>query len=237
MLEGGHRFRSRSNKMFIIILYNNLKLATFYEMRMNVKLCFRNYLYTSIQSDISSKTKLYNRICEEQLIRVFIVTWNMNGHKPCAHFNQFLSSPNIKTNADIIIIGTQESYNFNKDEWENEILKSIGPSFILQDKHGLGKLQLALFLRKELTIFNYFIEKDNLLFSKYTIFKTKGAIYLSFTIFGTSFLFITSHLSPHCKHFQKRIKELMNIFKKSDMPIKVSLKKKHKGTYSNIFKI
>lgn len=49
--------------------------------------------------------------------------------------------------------------------------------------------------------------------------KTKGAVGISFRIFGTSILFINSHFPAHAKHNKHRIDEYFKICKHLNLPV------------------
>lgn len=49
-------------------------------------------------------------------------------------------------------------------------------------------------------------------------FKTKGAVGICFYLFGSSFLFITSHLTAHDDKLQERINDVAKIMKSLELP-------------------
>ena len=57
-------------------------------------------------------------------------------------------------------------------------------------------------------------------------FKTKGAVAVSFLLFGTSFLFVNSHLTAHQENVRDRVKDLRKISAMLALPKVLPLKKK-----------
>ncbi|KAJ8683640.1 hypothetical protein QAD02_019432 [Eretmocerus hayati] len=181
----------------------------------------RNYLYSCVSSYLPSSYTRIEKIISERKIRIFICTWNMNGQKPPSHLG-YLLAPKISQNiVDLIVIGTQETYTCKGNKWVTFLQNIIGSSYILSGKKRLGKLKLVLFLRRELVWFSSRPKADTVLSNKYTIFKTKGAISLAIIIFGTSFLFITTHLAPHQDNSEKRVDQIERIIRSLDDPKKL----------------
>lgn len=65
-----------------------------------------------------------------------------------------------------------------------------------------------------------------------TAFRTKGAVATSFMIFGTSFLFVTAHLTAHQEKVKERVGDVKKIAHSLDLPRVIPCKHKNKG---NIF--
>lgn len=57
-------------------------------------------------------------------------------------------------------------------------------------------------------------------------FKTKGGVGTCFYLFGTSFLFITSHLTAHDDKLQERINDVSRIMKNLDLPKELPMRKR-----------
>lgn len=51
-----------------------------------------------------------------------------------------------------------------------------------------------------------------------TAFKTKGGVGICFYLFGSSFLFITSHLTAHDDKLKDRINDVSRIMKSLELP-------------------
>lgn len=62
-----------------------------------------------------------------------------------------------------------------------------------------------------------------------TAFKTKGAVAIGMMIFGTSFLFITSHLTAHQEKSKERVADMKRIAKALDLPKNLPCRSKQKG--------
>ena len=156
----------------------------------------------------------------------------MNEQKPLDNLDYFISPSKLKISPDVIVIGTQETYTRDITKWAATIQKIVGSSYVLKAHRKLGKLCLVMFMRWELLSWSSISESAKLISNNYKILKTKGAIGLAVLIFGTSFLFITTHLTAHQTNIAKRINEIKNIVYLLDVPPKLPLKLKHKGMYN-----
>ncbi|XP_032457292.1 inositol polyphosphate 5-phosphatase E isoform X2 [Nasonia vitripennis] len=172
-----------------------------------------NFLHGRLGTDWSSELIKLNNLIPDKRLNVFIGTWNMNARKPVVDLSDFILPKNIQNRADILIIGTQETYFCSTNKWEYIVQNTLGPDFNFVMKESLGTLQLVLFMRCELSKFISFIKSETLLNNRYKILKTKGAIAIAIIIFGTSFLFITTHLTPHTKNIDKRFMEIEKLVK------------------------
>lgn len=65
-------------------------------------------------------------------------------------------------------------------------------------------------------------------------FRTKGAIAVGFYLFGTTFLFITCHLTAHQDKVKERLHDIRRIVKSLDLPNRLSERKRNKGIYFKI---
>ncbi|XP_065918340.1 phosphatidylinositol polyphosphate 5-phosphatase type IV-like isoform X2 [Dysidea avara] len=123
---------------------------------------------------------------------------------------------------ELYVIGTQETSS-NKKEWEILIQQTIGPSHILLQSASLGSLHLVLFIHRDLLWYCSGVKSANFATRPLSQFKTKGAVGLMFNLFGTSFLFITSHLSAHQQRVEERnsdYKRISSYFALPDTPAK-----------------
>eukprot|EP00117_Sycon_ciliatum_P035229 scpid27559/ scgid26752/ 72 kDa inositol polyphosphate 5-phosphatase; 5-phosphatase that induces arborization; Phosphatidylinositol 4,5-bisphosphate 5-phosphatase; Phosphatidylinositol polyphosphate 5-phosphatase type IV len=134
---------------------------------------------------------------------LFVSTWNMKGDKVPPSVLDFLLPPGMEEIQDVVVLGSQESPAARK-AWEIKIQETLGPSHILLRTVSLGVLYLIVFIRRELLWFVTDIEEDSYATRPGTMIKTKGAVALSLRIFGTSLLFITSHLTAHQANMQDR---------------------------------
>lgn len=62
-----------------------------------------------------------------------------------------------------------------------------------------------------------------------TAFRTKGAVAVGFSVFGTSLLFITAHLTAHQEKVKERLQDIKRIAKSLDLPKHLPVKHKSKG--------
>ncbi|KAJ4444390.1 hypothetical protein ANN_06182 [Periplaneta americana] len=66
-----------------------------------------------------------------------------------------------------------------------------------------------------------------------TAFKTKGAVAIAFMLFGTSYLFITSHLTAHLDKVKERIQDVRRIVRSLDLPKQLPVRHKSKDVTQN----
>lgn len=173
-----------------------------------------------------------DRVLPSREIRVFIGTWNMNGHHPPNDMNDFVLPASVEHVPDLIAIGTQESCS-ERFEWEVTIQETIGPSHVMFHSASLGTLHLAVFIRRDLIWFCSVPEDDCLSVRPGTAFRTKGAIAISFCIFGTSMLFVTSHLTAHQQKVKERVSDVKRIIHSLDLPKNLHLRSKNRDVTQN----
>ncbi|CAG5122412.1 unnamed protein product [Candidula unifasciata] len=136
-----------------------------------------------------------DRYFPERKVNVFVGTWNMNELKDLkTSIDDFILPERCDYVQDIYAIGTQEN-NMAKKEWEITVQETIGPSHVLFHSVSLGSLHLAVFIRRDLIWFCSDPEDDAISLRAVTMVKTKGAIGICFSLFGTSYLFINCHLT------------------------------------------
>lgn len=82
-------------------------------------------------------------------------------------------------------------------EWETRLQESLGPHYVMLYGASHGVLYLSAFIRRDLIWFCSEVEHATVTTRIISQIKTKGAVAVAFTFFGTSFLFITSHFT--CK--------------------------------------
>lgn len=88
---------------------------------------------------------------------------------------------------------------------------------------------MAIFLRRDLIWYVSVPEDASLSVRPGTAFKTKGAIATAFMIFGTSFLFVTAHLTAHQEKVKERVSDVKKIVHSLDLPKNLPVKNKNKG--------
>lgn len=152
----------------------------------------------------------------------------MNGQTPPKELNDFMLPCDIETVPDLLAIGTQESCS-ERNEWEAALQETLGPSHVLLTSSNLGTLHLALFLRRDLIWFCSIPEEDSFSTRPGTAFRTKGAVAIALMIFGTSFLFVTAHLTAHQDKVKERVNDIKRIVRNLDLPKELPTRHKSKG--------
>lgn len=173
-----------------------------------------------------------DRMLPTREIKIFVGTWNMNGQNPPSQLNDLVFPNRMEHVPDIIALGTQESTS-ERYEWEVLLQETLGPSHVLLHSTYLGTLHLAIFLRRDLIWFCSVPEDDSLSVRPGTAFRTKGAVAISFCIFGTSLLFITSHLTAHQQKVKERVQDVKRIIHALDLPRNLNVRHKSKDVTTN----
>lgn len=146
--------------------------------------------------------------------------------------NDFVLPCGIDHVPDIISIGTQESCS-ERFEWEVILQETLGPTHILLHSTSLGTLHLAVFIRRDLIWYCSVPEDDCLSVRPGSAFRTKGAVAISFSLFGTTMLFVTSHLTAHQQKVKERVQDIKRITHALDLPRNLPVKHKSKGKRCN----
>lgn len=92
---------------------------------------------------------------------------------------------------------------------------------------------MAVFLRRDLIWYVSLPEESSLSVRPGVAFKTKGAVATAFMIFGTSFLFVTAHLTAHQEKVKERVSDVKKIVNCLDLPKNLPIKNKNKGKSNN----
>lgn len=133
---------------------------------------------------------------------------------------------------DICVIGTQEACS-ERFEFEVALQQTLGPSHILFHSAALGTLHLVVFIRRDLIWFCSLPEDDSFSVRPGTAFRTKGAVAISFYLFGTSFLFVTSHLTAHQAKVKERVQDIRRIINSLDLPRNFMTRHKNQDVTQN----
>ncbi|XP_058459560.1 inositol polyphosphate 5-phosphatase E [Malaya genurostris] len=173
-----------------------------------------------------------DKVLPSREVSIFVGTWNMNGQSPPKQMNDFVLPSAIEHVPDIIVFGTQESCS-ERFEWEVTLQETLGPSHILLHSTSLGTLHLAVFIRRDLIWFCSEPEDAYLSVRPGTAFRTKGAVAISFCLFGTSFLFVTSHLTAHQQKVKERVSDVKKIIHALELPRNLSVKHRNKDVTQN----
>lgn len=121
------------------------------------------------------------------------VLWSSPQELP-ASLDEFLLPTEADYTQDLYVIGIQEGCS-DRREWETRLQETLGPQYVLLSSAAHGVLYMSLFIRRDLIWFCSEVEYSTVTTRIVSQIKTKGALGVSFTFFGTSFLFITSHFT------------------------------------------
>ncbi|XP_054169243.1 inositol polyphosphate 5-phosphatase E-like [Oppia nitens] len=182
----------------------------------------QNYLIGSVGSTDSlfGREELL-RYFPNSKIKVFVVSWNMSSKSGPKDIKNLLLPESVTFVPDLYAIGIQEGPDKRQiNEFQIQIQATVGASHVLFHSSTLGVLHLLIFIRRDLIWFCTIPEDSffNTRPSATNLVKTKGAIGISFALFGTSFLFINSHLTAHQTKIKDRIEEYLKICKSLDLP-------------------
>uniref|UniRef100_A0A6P7FV60 phosphoinositide 5-phosphatase n=1 Tax=Diabrotica virgifera virgifera TaxID=50390 RepID=A0A6P7FV60_DIAVI len=192
----------------------------------------RNFLQGKIGANSLLGPSELDRVCPNREITIFVGTWNMNGHSPPQELNDFVLPVSMEHVPDILSFGTQESTS-ERFEWEASLQETIGPSHLLLHSISLGTIHLATFIRRDLIWYVSVPEESSLSVRPGTAFRTKGAVATSFMIFGTSFLFVTAHLTAHEEKVKERVSDVKKIVHCMDLPKVLPCKNKSEDITQN----
>ncbi|KAJ3297487.1 inositol polyphosphate 5-phosphatase [Borealophlyctis nickersoniae] len=164
-----------------------------------------------------SKEDIHLQVAEKQNVRVYIVTWNMNGRPltsvvqklPTADLSSFLSDlahPERTPPFDgchFIAIGTQEcltsiqkSMAFpSKVEWEKLLLEHLGDKYDLIGTETLVGTHLAVFVWKPYRLSVKRVDSHRVATGIGQVLGNKGGIGIAAKFEDTSILFVNSHLT------------------------------------------
>ncbi|KAL6034285.1 hypothetical protein STEG23_015027 [Scotinomys teguina] len=135
------------------------------------------------------------RYFPDRNMALFVATWNMQGQKELpASLDEFLLPAEADYTQDLYVVGVQEGCS-DRREWETRLQETLGPQYVLLSSAAHGVLYMSLFIRRDLIWFCSEVEYSTVTTRIVSQIKTKGALGVSFTFFGTSFLFITSHFT------------------------------------------
>ncbi|XP_020280485.1 72 kDa inositol polyphosphate 5-phosphatase isoform X2 [Pseudomyrmex gracilis] len=192
----------------------------------------RNFLHGRIAANSLLGPVELEKVLPNRELKIFIGTWNMNGQTPPKELNDFMLPSDIETVPDLLAIGTQESCS-ERNEWEAALQETLGPSHVLLTSSNLGTLHLAIFLRRDLIWFCSVPEEDSFSTRTGTAFRTKGAVAIALMIFGTSFLFVTAHLTAHQDKVKERVNDIKRIVRNLDLPKELPTRHKSKDVTQN----
>ncbi|XP_050346282.1 inositol polyphosphate 5-phosphatase E [Nymphalis io] len=192
----------------------------------------RNYLYGRLASHSLLGAAELEHVFPDREVKIFVGTWNMNGQAPPKELADFIFPNEVKHVPDIFAIGTQESYS-ERTEWEITIQEVLGPSHLLLHSYYLGTIHLTVFIRRDLIWFCSLPEDASLSVRPGTAFRTKGAVAISFALFGSTFLFVTAHLTAHQEKVKERLSDIKRIIRSIDLPKNLPCRHKSKDVTNN----
>lgn len=163
---------------------------------------------------------------------IFVGSWNMNGQNIPKQMNDFLLPNSLEHVPDLVVVGTQEACS-DKFEWEVTLQETLGPSHVLFHSASLGTLHLAVFMRRDLIWYCSEPEDASLSVRPGSHFKTKGAVAISFCLFGTTMLFVTSHLTAHQQKVKERVQDIKRIIHALDLPRNLNVRHRAKDVTQN----
>ncbi|KAM9845467.1 LOW QUALITY PROTEIN: phosphatidylinositol polyphosphate 5-phosphatase type IV-like [Aulostomus maculatus] len=151
-------------------------------------------------------------------VGIHVATWNMQGEKGLpANLDDLLLPTDSGCAQEFYVIGVQEGCR-NRREWEVRLQKTLGPHYVMLHSASHGVLYLTIFVRRDLVWFCSEVEHATVTTRILPQIKTKGALGIGFTFFGTSFLFITSHFTSGDDKVYARIQNYNKIIKALALP-------------------
>lgn len=192
----------------------------------------RNFLQGRSASNSLLGSVELEKACPNRDVTIFIGSWNMNGQSPPKQMSDFILPNAIEHLPDLVVIGTQESCS-DKFEWEVTLQETLGPSHVLLHSTSLGTLHLAVFIRRDLIWYCSEPEDASLSVRPGSHFKTKGAVAISFCLFGTTMLFVTSHLTAHQQKVKERVQDIKRIIHALDLPRNLNVRHRNKDVTQN----
>ncbi|XP_039220110.1 phosphatidylinositol polyphosphate 5-phosphatase type IV isoform X2 [Crotalus tigris] len=159
-----------------------------------------------------------NRYFPDRSVGIFVATWNMQGQKELPEMlDDFLLPSEPDYAQDMYVIGIQEGCP-DRREWEIRLQATLGPQYVMSYAAAHGVLYLSFFLRRDLIWFCSEVECATVTTRIVSQFKTKGALGICFTFFGTSFLFITSHFTSGDGKVNERILDYSKTIQALSLP-------------------
>ncbi|XP_054467402.1 phosphatidylinositol polyphosphate 5-phosphatase type IV [Anoplopoma fimbria] len=157
----------------------------------------------------------------DRRVSIYVATWNMQGEKGLPGNLDDLLLPTVPTDSefaqDFYIIGVQEGCP-DRREWETRLQETLGPYYVMLYAASHGVLYLTVFVRRDLIWFCSEVEHATVTTRIISQIKTKGAVGIAFTFFGTSFLFITSHFTSGDAKVYERVLDYNKIIEALALP-------------------
>ncbi|XP_054945589.1 phosphatidylinositol polyphosphate 5-phosphatase type IV isoform X1 [Physeter macrocephalus] len=135
------------------------------------------------------------RYFPDRNVALFVATWNMQGQKELPpNLDELLLPAEADLAQDLYVVGVQEGCS-DRREWETRLQETLGPHYVMLYSAAHGALYMSVLIRRDLIWFCSEVESSTVTTRIVSQIKTKGALGVSFTFFGTSLLFITSHFT------------------------------------------
>ncbi|KAI8518371.1 inositol polyphosphate 5-phosphatase [Branchiostoma belcheri] len=158
------------------------------------------------------------RYFPDRRMTIFVGTWNMHGEKDLPEkIDDFLLPECCEYVQDMYIMGFQEGTPTRR-EWEIRMQETLGPTHVLFYSGTYGVLHLCVFIRRDLIWFCSVAEEDTVSTRAFSQIKTKGGLAVSFSFFGTTFLFINSHFTSGDNKAKERIADYSKICEAISLP-------------------
>ncbi|XP_072288670.1 phosphatidylinositol polyphosphate 5-phosphatase type IV [Eucyclogobius newberryi] len=159
-----------------------------------------------------------DRYFPERTLGIYVATWNMQGEKGLpGNLDDLLLPTDSDFAQDFYVIGVQEGCP-DRREWETRLQETLGPYYVMLYAASHGVLYLTVFIRRDLIWFCSEVEHATVTTRIISQIKTKGAVGVGFTFFGTSFLFITSHFTSGDSKVYERILDYNKIIEALALP-------------------
>jgi len=149
-----------------------------------------------VPSSRNSEIEINQLFGSSKEINIFVGTWNLNlsTNINTDSLKRFLIDRN-QTKCDLYVFGAQEIPVEGIVEWEVMIQRTLGRKYILLHAVRFGTLHLAIFIRSQLQSYCSAVDWGVLSVRAISTIKTKGVAACAVQIFGTKFIFMTSHLT------------------------------------------
>ncbi|XP_059920524.1 phosphatidylinositol polyphosphate 5-phosphatase type IV isoform X1 [Gadus macrocephalus] len=159
-----------------------------------------------------------DRYFPDRRLGIYVATWNMQGEKGLPNnLDDLLLPADSELAQDVYVIGVQEGCP-DRREWEVRLQETLGPYYVMLYAAAHGVLYLTVFVRRDLIWFCSEVEHATVTTRIFSQIKTKGAVGVGFTFFGTSFLFITSHFTSGDAKVYERILDYNKIIEALALP-------------------
>ncbi|KAG7221319.1 hypothetical protein INR49_017386 [Caranx melampygus] len=159
-----------------------------------------------------------DRYFPDRRVGIYVATWNMQGERGLPNnLDDLLLPTDSEFAQDFYVIGIQEGCP-DRREWETRLQETLGPYYVMLYAASHGVLYLTVFVRRDLIWFCSEVEHATVTTRIISQIKTKGAVGIAFTFFGTSFLFITSHFTSGDTKVYERILDYNKIVEALALP-------------------